>query len=250
VSKQAGLGDNLYLSGWDLSGDTGSVDTIGCPRGTVDVTGIDKYAFERIYTHRDGTMEYTSFFDDAAGAAHLAHRGLPRTDVTVTYCRGTALGASAACMVGKQVGYDPTRGADGSLTLKVSVPANGYGLEWGRLATAGIRLDTGATNGTAIDNGAASANGLQAYLHVFAFTGTDATVTIQESADNGGADPFAAVVGGVFAAVTTAPGTQRIATSNTLAVERYLRVVTTTAAGFTVLRFAVVIVRNQYAEVF
>lgn len=250
MSKQSGLGDNLYLSGWNLSGDVGSVDTIGCPRASLDVTSIDKYAFERIYAHRDGTLEYTAFFDDAAGASHLAHRGLPTTDVTVTYCRGTALGAPTACMVGKQVNYDPTRGTDGSLTFKVSIPANGYGLEWGRLGTPGVRTDVAATDGASIDDGAASANGLQAYLHVFSFTGVDATVTIEESSDDGVGDAFVGVVGGAFTAVTAAPVVQRIATSNTLAVERYLRVSTTTAGGFASMAFAVGVVRNQYAEVF
>lgn len=251
MAKQSGLGDNCWVGGYDLSGDIGMLDRVACPRGTLDVTGINKSAVERILTHKDGAIGYTAYFNPSAGQAHPVLSVLPTTDVQVIYCRGTTLGNPAACMIGKQLGYDQSRGADGSLTFKIQSVGNAYGLEWGRQATAGIRTDTAATNGSSIDDTAPSSYGLQAYLQVFALTGTDATIKIQQSSDNGVGDAFADVTGGGFTAVTTAPGTQRIATATNLAVERYLRVVTTTAAGFTSLRFGVVIVRNTLAaEVF
>ena len=40
------------------------------------------------------------------------------------YTRGTTLGNPAACMVAKQINYDPTRAADGSLTIAVQAEAN------------------------------------------------------------------------------------------------------------------------------
>jgi hypothetical protein len=253
VAKSSGLGDNLYISGYDLSGDTGSVDTISGGIETLDVTGINKSAFERIGGKRTGTIEWTSFWNTDALAEHDALSALPTADVTVTYCRGTTIGNPAACMVAKQVNYDPTRGADGSLTFKIQALSNGYGLEWGELHTAGIRTDTGSTSpATGVDGGAASAFGLQAYLHVFALTGFDITIKLQESsAVDGGGDAFADVAGGGFTAVAAAgftPTTQRIATAAGLAVERYLRVVSTVAGGPGSCSFAVVVVRNTVAD--
>ncbi len=173
--------------------------------------------------------------------------GLVVTDRIVTYCRGTSLGSPSANLVAKQLNYDGTRDAEGNLTFALDCQSNGYGLEWGRQLTAGKRTDGSAGNGTGVDFGAASAFGLQAYLHVFAFTGTSVTVKLQESSDNGGADAWADVTGGGFVAAT-AIGAQRIQTTRTLAVERYLRVVTT--GTFTNAVFAVSVNRNESLTAF
>jgi hypothetical protein len=115
------------------------------------------------------------------------------------------------------------------------------GVGHGLALTTGKRTDTAATNGTGVDFGdpspAAFSYGLQAYLHVFAFTGTNATIKLQQSSDNGAGDAWSDVVGGAFASVTSGPQAQRIETARDLAVERYLRVVTT--GTFTSLQFAV-----------
>lgn len=248
MGKQSGLGDNLYIAGFDLSGDIGSLKRIGGGPELLEVTGINKSAFERIGGKRDGSLEYTSWFNPAVGAAHDVLSNLPATDVITTYCRGTTLGNAAACIVGKQLNYDGTRGDDGALSFDVEEPGSGYALEWGRLLTAGKRTDGAAANGTGVDFGTGStAFGLQAYLHVFAFTGTSVTVKIQESSDNGVGDAFADVAGGAFTAATGVTS-QRIATASGLTVERYLRAVTT--GTFSNAVFAVVAVRNDTAVSF
>jgi hypothetical protein len=100
-----------------------------------------------------------------------------------------------------------------------------------------------------VDFGAESDFGLQAYLHVFAFTGTDVTIKLQESSDNSG-DAYADVVGGGFTAVASAPTSERIATAVDLTVEQYLKVTTVTTGGFTSCAFAVMVVRNEATPVF
>ena len=156
----------------------------------------------------------------------------------------------SAATIAKQINYDPTRAADGSLTIAVQALSNAYGLEWGKQLTAGIRTDTGATNGTGVDSGAAGTVGLQAWLHVTAFTGTDVTIKLQESSDDGSGDAYADVTGGAFTQVTSGPTSERIATSASQAVEQYLRVVTTTTGGFSSLSFAVMVNINATATVF
>jgi hypothetical protein len=251
MAKQTGLGDNLYIAGYNISGDTGAISRIGGGPALLEVTGIDKSAPERIGGLRDGAIEFQSWFNPAAAQEHAALSPLPTADAIVTYFRGTTLGNRAASCVAKQINYDPNRAADGSLTFDVSAQADGFGLEWGRNLTAGVRTDTGATNGSSVDQGTGSTSfGLQAYLQVFAFTGTDATITIEESSDDGGGDAFAGVTGGAFAQVTSAPTTERIATSTSQTVERYLRVATSTATSFSNLQFAVMFVRNAAAPVF
>lgn len=144
------------MGGYDLSGDTASLGEIGGGPALIEVTGIDKSAFERIGGVRDGRIEWVSHFNDASGHAHPVLSALPTADRTLTYCRGTTLGNAAACLVAKQLNYDPTRADDGKLTIALRAESNGYGLEWGKQLTAGKRTDTAATNGTAVEFGYSS----------------------------------------------------------------------------------------------
>jgi hypothetical protein len=158
MAKSSGLGDNFYVGGYDLSGDTASVDEIGGGPALIDVTGINKSAYERIGGVRDGRIEWTSHFNPSTGQEHTALSGLPTTDQQVMYYRGTTLGVPAAALVGKQLNYDMTRADDGKLSIKVRVDANGFGLEWGNSLTAGIRTDTAAANGTGVQFAQANEN--------------------------------------------------------------------------------------------
>lgn len=250
MAKSSGLGDNFYVAGYDLSGDTASLDEVGGGPALLDVTGIDKSAFERIGGIRDGRIEWTSHFNpDNVGVTfteHTALAGLPTTDVNLMYFRGTTLGNPVAALLGKQLNYDMTRGDDGKLSLKVRAEGNGYGLEWGRSLTAGIRTDTAATNGSSIDTTASASFGGQAYLQVFAFSGTDVTVKIQDSADDAS---FTDVASFAFTQVTSGRQGQRIALSNTATIRRYIRAVTVTTGGFTSAAFAVCVIKNDTAGI-
>lgn len=247
MAKQSGLGDNFLIDGIDLSNDVGSLARIAGGNSPLVVTGIDKSGYERIGGKRDGAIELMTFRNPAAGKEFDTLSTRPTTDRIAMYLRGTTLGNPGACMVCKQVNYDPTRAQDGSYTNSIQTLANGFGLEWGRQLTAGLRADTGATNGTGVDFTTSSAFGLQAYVELKAFTGTSVTIKIQESSDNAVGDPYADVTGGSFGALS-AVGAARIATATNLSVERWLRVVTT--GTFSVATFAVVVVRNEVTPAF
>lgn len=247
MSKQSGLGMNLYVGGNNLSGDTSNLPNIGGGPAALDVTAIDKSGFERIGGQRSGQINWVSFFNPTG--AHPVLSALPTADVGVMATIGTSIGSPAACEIAKQIGYNPTRAANGMFTFQVDTQSNGYGIEWGRLLTAGRRTDTAATNGTAWDDTTVStAFGWQAYLHAFAFTGTDATVKIQDSADN---SSFADLSGAAFTQITSGtPQAQRLAGGSTATVRRYLRVSTVTTGGFSSLTFAVTFVRNRVSVSF
>jgi len=244
MAKTSGLGDQFLFGGYDLSGEVNALSKISGSIGTFDFTPIIKFARVRGGGQRDGGIDFTALFDPVAGHSHPVLATLPRTDVMATYIRGGTLGNPAACMVAKQVDYNPTRANDGMLSSTVSSVANSYGLEWGQQLTAGQRTDTVATTGTAVDFAAATSFGFQAYLQVTAFTGTDVTVKLQDSADN---TTFADVAGGAFTQTTAAHTTQRIAVANTATIRRYVRATTVTSGGFTSATFSVVLVVNQVA---
>lgn len=241
--KTSGMGDQLYVGAYKLGSDVESVNRVGGGPAVLPYTDITQSAQARQGGLRSAAIDLTCFLDVQAGQAHEILSTLPRTDTIVTYMhQPSAIGASAASMNGKQIGYDPTRGADGKLTIGVNAMDNGYGLEWGQMLTLGAgRTDTATTDGTALDGGAQTTDGAQAYLHVTAFTGTDCTITIEDSADN---STFGTLV--AFTSATGA-GFERIAVAGT--VERYVRV-STTAGTFTSVTYAVNFVRNETAVTF
>jgi hypothetical protein len=247
MAKQSGLGDNFYVAGYDLSGDIAAISSISGGPATLEMTGINKFAFERIGGRRDGSMEFSAYFNPSDDQAHARLSALPSSDVILSYHRGTALGNPAAALVAKQLNYDGSLDDDGGFKFSVTAQANSYGVEWGVQGTAGIRNDSEGTSGSSVDGGAASSFGLQAYLQVTGFTGTDATIKLQQSSDDGDTDVWADVTGGTFTEVSGITS-ERIATADDLAVERYLRVVS--SGTFTDLSFAVIICRNLTATKF
>lgn len=240
------MGDNLWIDGLDVSGDIGSLGVIGCPLATQDTTPINMSGVRRIGLLHDGRIDYTAFWNrgPAADTAHSVHKTLPRTDRALQYCRGTTLGAPAASMVGKQIGYDGNREQSGAFTLAVSALANEFGLEWGVQLTAGKLTQGAAANGSSYDTGVVStAHGWAMHLHVFEFTGTSVTVKVQDSADN---SAWADITGATFVAAT-AVGAQRVSAgpTSTATVRRYLRIVST--GTFSNAVFGVNFVRHEAA---
>lgn len=246
MAKQGGLGDNFYVAGVDVSGDTQSFQRIGGGPSVLDFTDITQLAKARQGASRDGEMQLTSFFDSAANKAHSIYKTLPYTDEQMMYMRSTILGAPGACIMAKQLNYDGKIATTDEFLLQIDGKSNSFGLEWGVQLTAGIRSDVTATNGTGVDDLAGSpistAFGGQAYMQAFSFTGTSCTITVQDSLDN---VTFANLAGGGFTPVVGVT-TQRISFGDSTTIRRYLRVATT--GTFSQCSFAVVVVRNQVAN--
>lgn len=247
MAKQSGIGANLYLAQYDLTGDVGSVQTIRGGRTPIDVTGIDKAAPERVLGLRDGEIGFAGWWNASAGQIVDVLNDMPTTDLLSTVTIPTTVGAYAvgdlgASMVGKQIMFDQTRGQDGSLAVSSQIMANGYPVEYGALLTTGKQTFTGSANGTSLDRHGidfttSTAFGAASYLHVFSFTGTSATFTVADSADN---TTFAAITGLAHTAATAATS-ERLQTSTTATIRRYVRVQVT--GTFTSCVAALVFVR-------
>jgi hypothetical protein len=223
MAKQSGIGSALWWGSVDLSGDVGSVSSIDTSRGTLDVTGIDKGAPERILARRDGSLGFTAFWNHAAGASNLTLNPQPRTDVQCTVAVGTpAVGTAAASLVALQTSYATSRGADGSLVANVTASSNGTPLEWGELLTTGKQtFASGSINGTSIDLGTTSTLfGAAAYLHVFSLGSGTPTLTVKDSADNG---TFLTLSPTAIAFTPTVASVERKVTGLTATIRRYVR---------------------------
>lgn len=246
MAKQSGLGSELWFGSVDLSGDVGAVGTIDTIRGVQDVSAINQSAMDRIMTVRDGTIGFTSFWNTAAGQAHLTLSALPTTDVQASVVAGTpALGSWVASLVAKQSTYSEQRGQDGSLVANTTLNGNGSPVEWGELLTTGRQtFASGSVNTTAIDldtvytGSTSTAFGAAAYLHVFSLGSGTPTLTIQDSANN---SAFAALSPTSLAFSPTAAGVERQVTGLTATVRRYVRIAVT--GTYTDLVCALVFVR-------
>jgi hypothetical protein len=243
MAKQTGLGDFFYVDGQDVSGDTASLGSIHGGPAPIDVTAINKSAYERLGGLRDGGMDWVAYFNPAVAGTHAKLSALPAADVVCSYFHGATAGNPAASMVAKQVNYDPTREQAGALTFAVSAQSNSFGLEWGKMLTAGQRTDSTATTGAFFDDGAGTNFGGQAYFHLFSFSGTSVTIDIQSATTSGGSYSTT----GLTSSALTTPGAQRVAVSNSTTINEFLKVVTT--GTFTSAVFAVVFVRNPIAGV-
>ncbi len=246
MAKTTGLPDNYYVQGYDVSGDTNAISKISGGPAVLDTTTINQSAVSRLGGLRDGSMDFAVFFDAAAGKEHAALSTLPRTDVVLTYFRGITLGNPAASLNAKQLNYDWTRGADGSLTGAISGQGNSFGLEWGTQITAGLRTDTVNTAGAAVNsNAAATAFGAQGYLQVTALTGANVGVRIEHST-SGTASWTTLIDFGVQSGIGGARATTATPTTT---VNQFTRA-TTYGTALTTITFATQLSQNVVAVAF
>tara|TARA_Y100001938_G_scaffold39922_1_gene55277 strand:- start:3214 stop:3933 length:720 start_codon:yes stop_codon:yes gene_type:complete len=239
MAKKSGLGNNLFISGYDLSGDVGTINNIGTTRGVQDVTSINKSAHERLLTHSDSTISFNSFFNDASLAEHDALSTLPTTDRIVSFLMGSTLGDSACALVGKQLNYNASRTADGGLTFSVDVVGQGFPLEWGISGTAGKVTHSSATNISSIDNSASTSNGASAYLQSFAVSSGTCIVKVQHSTNDSSWSDLITFTG------ATGITSERATSSGT--VNRYLRVIS--SGTFSNCSFNVIIKRGTANDI-
>lgn len=234
------LGGEGYVDEFDLTGDVAAITDLTIVAATLDHTTINKRAQGRAHGKRMGSMGWMSLFNDAAGQSFPVLSEMPTVDRLMTYNVLGSLGSPAWSMVGQEVSFTPDRAQDGRLTLAVAGQSNRF-IEPGRMLTAGLETSTTPEGLTGFTDGAAAAtdNGLQAYLHVTAFSGTDCTISIQDSDDDGDTDPYADVA--AFTQVTGV-GWERIASVGTN-VKQYLRA--ETDGTFTSITFAVMVVPNR-----
>jgi hypothetical protein len=223
MAKKSGLGQQIFVNGYDLSGDVAAIDSAGSPRNLLDITALNASATERLVGLSDGNIGVSSWFNDSTEQEHAAYKGLPTTDQIVTWAFGGTRGDVAACLVGKQINYDGSRGTDGSLSFTIDTQAaSGVPLEWGNTLTTGKETHASATTSTSRDDGATTGYGLVGILSVADVDSGTVTVSIQQSADN---VTFADLLSFVAVSAAAAPTAQRLPLAG--AILRYLRVSTT-----------------------
>ncbi len=239
MSKVHGSRAVLYLAQYNLSGYSNDISQ-SMALELVEVTGQgqgNNPVREYIPGHLNWKLSEKGFWDYGAGNPENVLNELLGTLGQVMY---SPLGGNAGDAA--YGGYSsPFNGGD------VMSPFNGavaFTLEvqgaqrFSRCKTLGRKTATVVENGAAQDLGAAGTNGVEAFLAVTAFNGTNATLKVQSSAD--GATGWADRV--TFTTITT-PTSERLLQGSTS--DRYLRYALT--GTFTSITFFV-IARNVNIE--
>lgn len=139
MAKVSGLTTSVTIddasgTGRDISNDILSFN-VSTPRGTQDITGLDKSAVERILLLADGTISLTVAFNTASNRAHDVFKTVPTQSGTGTGSTRTVVivypGTITLTLEVVFTSYDPARGADGSLIFSVNGElANGTAPTW------------------------------------------------------------------------------------------------------------------------
>ncbi len=229
TAAQAHTGSNSMAMTSSASGDMTSAS---CSAGTVTTNGFAVVPGNQVNVQA-WVRSAVSVRTCSVGVDWYTSGG---SFVSTSYGTGAADSTSAWTLIAGTV-VAPATAAFGRVNVKVA--ATGAGSEVHYVDDVEYFLLPAS-----FDTGASLSFGAQAYLQVISFTGTDATVKIQDSADN---TTFADVTSLAFTQTTGAHTTQRISIGNTATVRRYVTATLTTVGGFTALGFAVVLNKNPIA---
>jgi len=119
MAKETGLGwtgllvDDATGTGQDIRNDVTNF-SFATPKAVQDVTGVDKYAMERLLLLADFTLELNGVFNPAANKSHAVMRTVPSTAIP----RDVIIDVSGQRLPGNLLftDYALTRAASGELT--------------------------------------------------------------------------------------------------------------------------------------
>jgi len=182
----------------------------------------------------EGSVSFQGLLDTAAGGSDAVLGTVAdgsQRPVTISPEGASVIGQRALILHGRQGDFSPRSSVADAVRLTSGQTADGG-------ANGGVILHpltarTAAASYTSVDGAASSALGLVGHLHVTAFTGTTATVKIQDSADDS--------IWADLVTFTAATGVTYQRSSATGTVNRYLRV--DLSGTFTSITFAVAAAR-------
>ncbi|MFQ5433844.1 MAG: hypothetical protein ACE5FD_03120 [Anaerolineae bacterium] len=221
----------LIIDEFDLSGFSRTVGSFGSTFDEADVVAMSDGWHNVTLGHPTAVFDgYQAIF--ATDGTNDSHDALANVESRII---SLPIGIKAVPAVGdpvfmtqaEQISYLP-QGSDGVLVdVAMSKDTNnvGAGTVWGVLLAAGASLSS-TTNGTSVDNGASSADGAVAYLHITATSSGNWAIKVQDSPDDAvwsDLITFSADGSTITSEAGTVSGT----------VDRYLRFQATRTAGTT-----------------
>ena len=232
----------VLVAGYELTGDLNRI-SIPDTYGMHDVTAFGDGVHKFIQGQRTISLEHLGYLNNAAAGSHPVLKGASLEGVV-----SVILGQNAVPVVGDPMhSLSIVQGNYGTMPeIEKYVPFSAQFANTGDLGGWGVALTppvsfTNTTNGSSVDNGAASSNGGAAFLHVLQAAASDTyTIVVEGSTTGAFAGEQTTLV--TFALNASALGSERKAIAGT--IPRYTRFKATRSgsAGNTV-KIAVNLVR-------
>jgi hypothetical protein len=209
----------------------------------VDSTVFNSTSKTYVPGNKDGKFSFSGLFDNSSatlGSDVAFNTGIAGAQTPIsTAWDGWTQGNRAALALAKEASYSIPASRDDLVKVEAEFQADG-GVEFGAVIHSPVTADTATGDDAAsADFGATSTTsvGFAANIHVTAFTGTNCTVKLIDSANN---STFADVTGGGFTAATGVTS-QQITHAST-SVRRYVK--TNRAGTFTSINYAVTLAKR------
>lgn len=222
------LGDEVALTGYlnqvqvSKSAQAVNVTTFGND-DKVFIAGVE-----------EGTISLSGLFD-AAGSDTELHGALGAASgkLLTVGVDGLTVGNRVSVAQAREASYSLQNPSNDAVRLNASFTCDG-GVRSG-VSLHALEAETATADFASVDNGDSTANGGVGYLHVTAFTGTDVTIKIQDSADDAA---WADLIS--FSSVTGVTQERSIVAGT---VDRYVRA-QISGGTFTSVTFAVAFARD------
>lgn len=227
----------LLVDGYNISGDTIEMEQIKETLPPERTDGMGDSWTE--YTHvgiKGGGINHRCLYDDAALATNAALTGsIGISRILLAGYEGNTKGQKCSAFQGAMETKIARMATRGELhKISAEYLTNGAIDEPTIIQVLAAQSAAGAGSSGSSDNGAGTSNGGVFYVQVPALTlggYTSVTIVLQHSSDNGGADPWATLVGCTITS-TSAPDKARVEVAAGTTVDRYLRAnVTWNGAG-------------------
>lgn len=180
-----GKNASTYFDEFDLSGYF-SEFAVTVKADTAETTTFQTAAKTYVAGLPDGTVSLKGLFDGDADAVDEYLDSVLGADAGGVFTgiqQTAAVGVQAKLAQALTTEYQVTTPVNDVVSVTGSVQSDG-GVDTGKLLTPAVALTT-STDGTAVDNGAASTNGGVGHLHVVANTRDgNVTIDVQHSADD------------------------------------------------------------------
>ncbi len=242
MTKLAGDHAQVLVDGHNLTGD-GNRLVVNDARDMHDVTAFGDAVHRFVGGQRNIGIEHAGYMNADAGRSHPALKGATLNGV-VSLLLGQnaapAAGDPAYSLMTQQGRYSTVPERGGYIPFRANFANRGSLGGWG-VALAVPTTFTNDSNGSAVDNGAASSDGGAAYLHVLQAAASD-TYTITVEGSSTGAFSGEESTLATFTLDASATGSERQALSGSIPQYTRWKAVRTGSAGDPV-EIAVTLVR-------
>jgi len=228
MAYRHGRNTKVYLGSYDISAYLNEA-TPSMSLDTAETSAFGSSAKTYIVGQNDATVSIKGMFDGDATAVNAVFEDIISNDLTpaftIAYDGGIGVGNDCSIGTAKQTSYDISTPVGDVVSVTGEFQVTG-GIRQAVLLNDGTALSA-TTNGTAVDNSAATTIGAVANLHVIANSrSTATTIKVQHSTDN---STWVDLI--TFTSVSASTITNENIAAGVLTIRRYLRVQTTLTAG-------------------